>query len=130
MLSRDEVILKLGELQHELRTWKKVLQVIDRSQIEKRTGTAMRFYGMRPSSAIKMLLRDRGAQTQEWLLQELSDGGINVGKKRGEHNPRIAIEKTLRTGALKKVGNLIGLPEWGDEMFKGASFDEDDEKRA
>jgi len=57
-------------------------------------------------------------QTQKQLTKDLQAGGIAIGKKRGMHNTRIAIEKTLKTGALKKVGNLIGMPEWPDEKFK------------
>jgi hypothetical protein len=51
-------------------------------------------------------------------MKELKAGGISIGKKRGMHNTRIAIERTLKTGALKQVGNLIGLPEWSDEKFR------------
>jgi hypothetical protein len=80
----------------------------------------MRFYKVRPQIAIQLVLREKGPQTQECLLKELSDGGIAIGKKRGLNNPRISIEKTLRTGALKKVGDFIGLPEWSDEKFTNA----------
>jgi hypothetical protein len=55
---------------------------------------------------------------EENLMKQLQDGGIAIGKKRGMHNTRIAIERTLKTGALEKVGNLIGMPEWPDEKFK------------
>jgi hypothetical protein len=118
MLSREEVILRLEELKKELRTYEKVLQVLDRSGLGERTGKPMRFYQARPSSAIKMLLHENGPKTQESLMGELESGGIAIGKKRGMHNTRIAIERTLKTGALKKVGDLIGLPEWSDEKFK------------
>jgi len=117
MLSRDEVILKVEELKKELKTWQKVLQVLDRSGMAERTGTAMRFYQVRPIIAIKMILRQRGAQTQEALTKEMVDGGITIGKKRSVHNPRVSIEKTLKNGTLKRVGDLIGLPQWGPEMF-------------
>lgn len=118
MLSREEVILRLEELKKELRTYEKVLQVLDRSGLEERTGKTMRFYQARPSLAVKMILRENGPKTQESLMDELKAGGIAIGKKRGMHNTRIAIERTLKTGALKKVGDLIGLPEWSDEKFK------------
>jgi hypothetical protein len=118
LLSRGEIILKLEELKRELNTYQKVLQVLDRSGLEKRTGPAMRFYRARPSAAIKIVLREKGAQPQEDLMKELEDGGIAVGRKRGMHNTRIAIEKTLRTGALKQVNGLVGLPEWSDDMFQ------------
>lgn len=118
MLSRDEIILKLEELKNEVKTYEKVLQVLDRSGLKERTGPAMRFYQARPSSAIKIVLREKGPQTQDQLMKELSDGGIALGRKRGLHNTRIAIEKTLKTGALKKVGDLIGLPDWSDEKFR------------
>lgn len=118
MLTRDEVILKLEELKAEVKTWEKVLQVLDRSTMAKRTGPAMRFYQSRPYYAMKTVLSENGAQTQEQLMKALSEGGIAIGKKRAMHNTRISLEKTLRTGALKKVGDLIGLPEWDESMFK------------
>jgi hypothetical protein len=117
MLSRDEIILKVEVLKRELRTWEKVLQVLDRSGIAERTGTAMRFYQMRPLTSIKMLLREKGPLTQYHLLKILDEGGITTGKKRGLNNPRISIEKTLKNGTLKQVGDMIGLPEWPDEKF-------------
>jgi hypothetical protein len=94
-----------------------VLQVLDRSGIVERTGTAMRFYQMRPLMAIKMVLHEKGPQTQAQLMKELEDGGIAIGNKRGMHNPRISLEKTLRNGSLQQVGDLIGLPEWKEEKF-------------
>lgn len=121
MLSREEVILRLEELKREVKTYEKILQVLDRSRLANRTGTGMRFYHSRPSAAIKVVLREKGPQPQEQLMKELQDGGIAVGRKRGLHNTRIAIEKTLKTGALKQIGNLIGLPEWSDEKFSGRS---------
>jgi hypothetical protein len=45
-------------------------------------------------------------------------GGIAVGRVRGMHNARLGIEKMLKTGALKKVGDLIGRPEWSNDKFK------------
>jgi hypothetical protein len=86
----------------------------------KRTGPAMRFYQTRPYNAMKIILSENGAQTQEQLMKALNEGGIAIGKKRGLHNTRISLEKTLKTGALKKVGEFIGLPEWDDSMFKEA----------
>lgn len=118
MVSRDEVILKLEELKADVKTWEKVLQVLDRNALSKRTGPAMRFYKARPFYAMRAILSEKGAQTQEELMKILGDGGIAIGKKRGIHNTRISLEKTLRTGALKKVGDLIGLPEWDESMFK------------
>lgn len=117
MIKREEAITAIENLKKELKTWEKVLQVIDRSGLEERTGTAMRFYRARPSNAVKSILRTKGVQTQEQLMKELEAGGIAVGKKRGMHNTRIALEKTMKTGALKKVGDMIGLPEWPDHMF-------------
>lgn len=121
MLSRDEVIETIEKLKKEMKTWQRVLQVLDRSNMEKRTGSAMRFYQVRPGIAIKMVLREKGPLTQEAIIQELVDGGNTVGKKRDgdkPHNVRLSIEKTLKTGSLVKVGDLIGLPEWPAEKFK------------
>lgn len=81
----------------------------------------MRFYRARPLAAIKLTLRQFGPLTQEALTQHLIAGGITIGKKRGTHNIRLSIEKTLRNGTLQKVGDLIGLPEWGPEMFNPKS---------
>jgi len=117
-LSREEIILRLEELKREVKTYEKILQVLDRSGLKDRTGENMRFYQARPSSAIKVVLRERGPQTQDQLMEALRAGGIALGRKRGLHNTRIAIEKTLKTGALKKVGKLIGLPDWSDEKFR------------
>jgi hypothetical protein len=114
---REDIILKIEELENQTKTYKKLLQVWDKSGLEQRTGTAMRFYQARPSSAVKMVLREKGSQTQENLMKELKAGGRFLGKKRGMHNSRIAIERTLKTGTLKQVGNLIGLPEWSDDKF-------------
>jgi hypothetical protein len=118
MLSREEVILKIEELKKELKTCEGFLRVLDRNGMGKRTGPEMRFYQARPQTCIVTLLRERGPQTHEQLMKDLQAGGIAIGKKRGMHNPRISIERTLKTGALKKVGNLIGMPEWPDEKFK------------
>lgn len=118
MLSREEVILRLEELKKELRTYEKVLQVLDRSGLDERTGATMRFYKARPSTAAKMILREKGPRTLDQLMRELEAGGIAIGKKRKMHNVRIAFERTIKTKALKKVGDLIGLPEWSDEKFK------------
>jgi hypothetical protein len=114
---REDIILKLEELKKQTKTYKKLLQVWDKSGLEQHTGPAMRFYQARPQTAVNTLLREKGPQTQEQLMKELHAGGIAVGRKRGMHNTRISIEKTLKTGALKQVGNLIGLPEWSDEKF-------------
>lgn len=114
---REEIILKLEELEKQTKTYKKLLQVWDKSGLEQRTGPAMRFYQARPQTAINTILREKGPQTREQLMAELQAGGIAFGKKRGMHNTRISIEKTLKTGALKRVGDLIGLPEWSDEKF-------------
>jgi hypothetical protein len=114
---REDIILKIEELKKETKTYQKLLQIWDKSGLEQRTGPAMRCYEARPSSAAKTVLRERGPQTQENLMKELQAGGIAVGEKRGMHDTRISIEKTLKTGALKQVGNLIGLPEWSDEKF-------------
>jgi hypothetical protein len=119
MLSREEIVLKLEELKQEVKTYEKILQILDKSDLVQRTGPAMRFYRARPSSAAKMILHEKGPQPQDKLMEELRAGGIAIGKKRGMHNTRIAIERTLKTGALKQVGDLIGLPEWSDEKFKG-----------
>jgi hypothetical protein len=115
---REEIVLKLEALKQETKTYTKLLQVLDRSGLAQRTGPAMRFFQARPQTAINQLLRENGAQTQEQLMRDLEAGGIAIGRKRKMHNPRIAIEKMLKTGALKKVGDLIGLPEWSDEKFK------------
>ncbi len=115
---REELVSRLEELEQEAKTYRKLLQVLDRSGLAQRTGPAMRFFNARPQIAIEALLREKGPQTQEKLMNELQAGGIAVGRKRGMHNTRISIEKTLKTGALKKVGDLIGLPEWSDEKFK------------
>lgn len=115
---REEIVLKLEALKQEKKTYQKLLQVLDRSGLEGRTGPAMRFFKARPQVAVNMLLREKGPQTQEELMKELEAGGIAVGMTRGMHNSRIGIEKMLRTGALKQVGDLIGLPEWSDEKFK------------
>jgi hypothetical protein len=114
---REDIILKLEELERQTKTYKKLLQVWDKSGLEQRTGPAMRFYQARPSSAVKMILREKGPQTPENLMKELQAGGIAIGRKRGMHNTRIAMERTLKTGALKQVGNLIGLPDWSEEKF-------------
>ena len=52
------------------------------------------------------------------MMQLLIDGGSTIRKKRAEHNIRISIEKTLKNGTLKQVGNLLGLPEWPASKFK------------
>jgi hypothetical protein len=114
---REDIILKIEELKKETKTYQKLLQIWDKSGLAERTGAAMRFFNARPQTAINVLLREKGPQTQGQLTAELQAGGIAVGKKRGMHNTRISIEKTLKTGALKQVGNLIGLPEWSDEKF-------------
>jgi hypothetical protein len=114
---REDIILKIEELKEQTKTYKKLLQVWDKGDLAERTGPTMRFFNARPQTAINALLREKGPQTQGQLTAELQAGGIAVGKKRGMHNTRISIEKTLKTGALKQVGNLIGLPEWSDEKF-------------
>jgi hypothetical protein len=116
---REDIVLKIEELKKETKTYQKLLQIWDKSGLAERTGPAMRFFNARPQTVINALLREKGPQTQEQLMAELQAGGIAVGKKRGMHNTRISIEKTLKTGALKQVGNLIGLPEWSDEKFNG-----------
>lgn len=90
---------------------------MERSGLAERTGIAMRFYQMRPLTAIKMVLREKGAQTRDSLVKELVDGGATVGRKRKDSNIRISMDKTLKNGSLQQVGDLIGLPEWGPEMF-------------
>lgn len=118
MIKREEVIQMLEESKKEVKALEKVLQALDRSGLEKRTGSAMRFYQVRPSTAIKILLREGGPDTQEALTQKLIDGGVIEGKKRTIHNIRLSFEKVLENGTLKKVGDLIGLPQWGPEKFK------------
>jgi hypothetical protein len=49
---REDIILKIEELENQTKTYKKLLQVWDKSGLEQRTGTAMRFYQARPSSAV------------------------------------------------------------------------------
>jgi hypothetical protein len=120
MLTRDEILLKLEESEREVKTWKKILQVLDRSKLLDQTGANMRFSRVRPQVAIKMVLNEKGPQTQEALMRALESGGIALGKKRGLHNSRISIEKTLRTGALQQFGDLIGLPEWSEDKFTKA----------
>jgi hypothetical protein len=78
----------------------------------------MKFYNVRPGTAVKLILREKGPRTQEELMTELVAGGAVVGKKRAAHNIRISIEKTLRNGTLKQVGDLIGLGEWDESMFR------------
>jgi hypothetical protein len=100
-----------------VKTYEKVLQILDKSGLVQDTGPAMRFYRARHSSAAKMILHEKGPQPQDKIMEELQAGGIAIGKKRGMHNVRIAIERTLKTGALKQVRDLIGLPQWSDEKF-------------
>ncbi len=115
---REELVLKLEELKKETKTYKKLLEVLDRSGLAQRTGPEMRFFKARPQIAIEALLREKGPQTQEQLMKDLEAGGIALGRVRKMHNSRIGIEKMLRNGSLKKVGDLIGLPEWSEEKFK------------
>ncbi len=123
MINKDEIVLKIEALKKEVRSWESVLRLLERQGLGERTGTGMRFYQLRPQVAIKILLQEGGAQTRDELMEKLDAGGLNIGKKRGRNNPRIAFEKMLGTatkpgtGALKQVGDLIGLPGWGPEMF-------------
>ena len=117
ILKLEELDKKLGELEKEAKTYRKMLQILDRSHGDC-TGPAMRFFHARPQTAIESVLREKGPQTQEQLMNELQAGSIAVDRKRGMHNTRISIEKTLKTGALKRVGELIGLPEWSDDKFQ------------
>lgn len=118
LITKEDVVSEIERLRAELKTAEKVLRALEERDITKRTGPAMRFYRVRPLTAIKMMLRQGGPQTQVALTQQLIDGGITIGKKRAEHNIRISIEKTLRNGTLKQVGDLLGLPEWPEEKFK------------
>ena len=118
MMTKEETILEIERLKRELRIAEKVLRIIEDSSVAKQTGAAMRFYRARPFAATKMLLRENGPQTQEALTEQLIAGGIITGKKRAVHNIRLSFEKTLRNGSLQKVGDLIGLPEWGQEMYE------------
>ncbi len=123
--TKEEVLEEVSRLRKELRKAEAILETIegiDQENLEGRTGLAMRFYGLRPQIAIDTMLpeRDRG-MTAEDLIQGYVDGGGTIGKKRDStkpNNPRIAIEKLLNTGKLKKVGKLIGLPNWGPEKFE------------
>lgn len=119
VINRNEIILEIERLKEELKSLRKVLQVIDRSSLGGRTGTEMRFYQVRPLTAIKLILRERGPQAREALMQELIGGGAIVGKKRANSNIRISIEKTLKNGTLRELNGLIGLPEWPEDMFHG-----------
>lgn len=114
---REELVLKLEESKQATKTYQKLLEVLDRSVLSQRTGPSMRFFKVRPQVAIDILLGEKGPQTQEQLMKDLEAGGIAVGRKRGMNNPRLGIEKLLRNGSLKQVGDLIGKPEWSDLMF-------------
>jgi hypothetical protein len=116
--SRDEIVLHISYLKREIHALTKALQAYDRVISSSISSPSMRFYQKRPLVAIKQVLSEKGPLTQATLTKELVEGGAIVGKKRAESNIRISIEKTLRTGALKQIGNLIGLPEWSDEKFK------------
>lgn len=116
--SRDEIVLHISYLEREIHAWTKALQAYDHIISPNLSSPAMLFYQMRPLVAIKQVLNEKGPLTQAALIKELVEGGATIGKKRAESNIRISIEKTLGTGALKKIGNLIGLPIWPDETFR------------
>lgn len=123
MITKEETILEIERLKQELKTAEKVLRAIEDSAISKQTGEAVRFYRVRPLMAIKLLLREKGPQTQESLTEQMIAGGLTIGKKRDANKPnniRLSFEKTLRNGTLQQVGDLIGLPEWGPEIFLSA----------
>jgi hypothetical protein len=121
MIDRAKLITHIEKLRSELKKTERKLRVVDLGAMEKRTGVARRFYNVRPSTAIKKVLREKGALTQAEITKELIDGGNTMGKKRDANRPnniRISFEMQMKTGALKQVGQLIGLPGWSKDKFK------------
>ncbi|QNI37540.1 hypothetical protein [Edaphobacter albus] len=120
MFQRADLIAEIEKLKAELKSHEAMLKAYDKHALDKQSGPEVRFYQMRPLEATRQVLREAGkALSQEEITRRLVAGGATLGKKRAESNIRISIE--ISTGPdsnkLKKVGGLIGLPEWDDAKF-------------
>jgi hypothetical protein len=59
------------------------------------------------------------AVSQKQIIDALEAEGACDGKKRGRHNVRISLEKSIENGTFLLKNGLIGLAGWSEDKFKG-----------
>ncbi len=117
---KEEIDRVAGPLVRDLKRYEATMAFFD-GQVVPSRAPEERFVAMTPRRAIRIVLSEAGrGMAQEEITKILVDGGVTKGKKRDAKQPnnvRIAFERLLKNGSLKQVGNLIGLPDWGDDKF-------------
>ena len=67
-----------------------------------------RFYNVKPFKAFPIILKENGGRmTEDALIKAFLDDDGGLGKSRGETNPRMSIERQIKSGKLQKIGELV-----------------------
>ena len=81
--------------------------------------TAKKYSGMRIRDALCAFLDETSvAHPQNAIEDELAGGGAIAGKAQPKIQIGKSVDRLIRTGMLRKVGDKIGRAEWGDERFR------------
>jgi hypothetical protein len=98
---------RLRDLEEEIRETEQYLGSL-KKQLAIAGGANLKYSGMRIKNAIYKFLDDvKSPQTQEAIEAELNAGGVSAGKRQAESQVGKSIDRLIRAGKLRKVGDKI-----------------------
>jgi hypothetical protein len=103
---RDAAARRLRELDDEIRDVEAYLLSLKRQRAIA-AGASLTYSGMRIKNAIYMFLDEKGPQTRDSIISQLNSGGVSAGKRQAESQVGKSIDRLLRAGKLRKVGDKI-----------------------
>ncbi len=110
MISLEALEKEIEEFRAQIKIREAMIRVYKNGQA-KQGDPSLRFYMRRPLDAVRLLLAESGGSMKRNSLEKaLGQGGISVGRKRGDHNVRISINTNVANGNLREATGTIYLP--------------------
>jgi hypothetical protein len=102
---------QIAALEKQIADLRAALQAVQESK-RKLGDPKMIFFDARPIDAIRVVLGEHGGRLKRaQLVDELVNGGLVRGKKRGLINIRTSIDLNIANGNLVQEGEYLELPK-------------------